>query len=435
MGILRASVNSTQAVLTPVTANSSRGHMNAIAHKYPAIAQDSAGNQFAAWWTAFPDYLLATSKRSPNGEWSTPFVSTLAVDLNDPHDNISVGCDGNGRFMVVYGGHGQQLRLWVGANPGDSEPDAWRAVPLVAGETAEDTTTYPLLVLLLSGDVLIVFRGPAGSGNSSEYLYLWTAATQTISAVLGAGDIRWITGQGLSYNPYLNDPCVDWETGRIHMSWNWKYNGDSTLYEDMVYAYSDDGGQTWFQADGTAQPLPISTANCANAITIPAGSGLSGMHSMALDAGGRPMICYYADLTASGDARYHVTRWTGSAWVTTEIDADEPGTWLFPTDPDASKRARPCIEHRDGRTYVFFRTEFRDSDYSIGGLWVAECLVDTYDSWSARPLTFEALLDWEAQGDPMQWRRNGAVSLWYQSAVTTSGAQVPAQSLDWRPLL
>lgn len=200
----------------------------------------------------------------------------------DSHNAIALGVSGDGRIHLTYDHHVDNLRYLTtrGVGTATLSNAEWRSrttdpanrIFVPGGErdrfNAQDTgsvsrVTYPRFAPTPSGDTVAVHRD-GSSGNGDTLFTRYNSGTTTTSD--GVINQRWsgthtvIDGNAGSYqdafnnttssnrNAYLNgiDAGPD---GTLHLTWTWR-ESPSDPNHDILYAYSEDGGNIWRNNDG-----------------------------------------------------------------------------------------------------------------------------------------------------------------------------------------
>lgn len=122
---------------------------------------------------------------------------------------------------------------------------------LNSGGSTISTVTYPQFTTDQdTGDIIINYR-TGGSGGGSQYIATYDATTGLWDTphefINGTNSIFYDDDYGTSSNnrnAYLNGLDID-TTGRLHTTWTWRETATGSSNHDIMYAYSDDGGDTW----------------------------------------------------------------------------------------------------------------------------------------------------------------------------------------------
>jgi hypothetical protein len=181
--------------------------------------------------------------------------------LWDAHNVVLMGISGEGRIHLSWDHHGHNLR-YMNTNPGAATSGTWNSSllnaersSLNAGGGSIGTLTYPQFTTdPATGNMFMNYRtGGSGAGNQfiatfDQSTGVWNAPHEFIN---GTSSIFYddAFGEGSNTrNAYLNGLDVD-STGRLHTTWTWRESAGGTNH-DIMYAYSDDGGDTWLNNAG-----------------------------------------------------------------------------------------------------------------------------------------------------------------------------------------
>lgn len=275
-----------------------------------------------------------------------------ANDINDGHDVISFGIDGDGFMHLSWGMHGDEFHYSRSTTP---VTGAW---PIALGPDTtmtgqESIVTYPQFLRLPDGDLLFLFRR-FYSGNGAQFLNRYSVAERIWRPVHTNAQgvaIPFISGMWAplhDYNPYVNMPQLGGVDGReLTLTFNWRYlpvngagapgsPGGFSGYQtnnQLGFARSPDAGLTWYRSDGSVYALPI-TRNAENGVeagraevivNIPEGFSYINQASMCLDAAGWPVTAtWWAPDTGSGNFRRQymvVFRHEDGTWQTRPVSS------------------------------------------------------------------------------------------------------------------
>lgn len=185
----------------------------------------------------------------------------------DAHNVVSMGIStGDNRIHLSYDHHGSQLNYtpsvvnaatdadWNGSILQDERGSLNNSGPLLNG------ITYPRLISTPDGGLNMTYRtGGSGSGNLWFATYdhntgLWDSPQQIITGTNGLvySDV---VNTSTSRNAYLNGVNYD-SAGRIHMTWTWRESAGGSNH-DIMYAFSDDGGENWRNGAGQVIGGPL----------------------------------------------------------------------------------------------------------------------------------------------------------------------------------
>jgi hypothetical protein len=266
------------ALLMPGTGNFSRV-INGGAHQAEALITHD-GYQFATWYQngANGNQHVMLARRNLNGTaWErmdTGYDMTNGDEGSwDSHNVINMGISGDGRIHLAYDHHNDNLRYLTTRGVNKATGATWdSSIFLDERSTFNNSSgnlggvTYPRFAPKADGDLVAVYRN-GGSGNGDTHFLSYNSTGDTVdgvprqrwgsSHIVIDGRSRAASSYSDGYNnsnsdtrnAYLNgiDAGAD---GRLHMTWTWRENSQEPNH-DIMYAYSDDGGSTWKNNDGT----------------------------------------------------------------------------------------------------------------------------------------------------------------------------------------
>jgi hypothetical protein len=232
------------------------------------------GWQYIAFYNSSRRVCLSR-RQLPSGSWQTlEFTDYTVSTTTDAHNVVSLGiCPNNGTIHLSYDHHDSTLhyrvsQAGVATNPGSI---TWSTalfgsnLSTLSGlsHTALTDVTYPAFWPTPGGDLQFGFRYQT-SGNGDWYMADYSAATVSWS------NIRQIVNRTGTYSdraiassltrcPYLNNIGYG-PDGKLHWTWTWRETATGTANHDIMYAYSEDGGYTWYNNNVPAT-LRIGTAN------------------------------------------------------------------------------------------------------------------------------------------------------------------------------
>lgn len=147
--------------------------------------------------------------------------------------------------------------------------------------------TYPRFLRTPEGGLQFGCRiGGSGNGDKCLAEYDPVAARWHGFGAFASGTGSY--GASMSRNAYLNGLTYD-RAGRLHVTWCWRETGNPMTNHDLLYAWSDDSGQTWNNNAGTsigkrtAAPLTIDSPG-VRVVEIPTGRGLMNTTTQAVDS-------------------------------------------------------------------------------------------------------------------------------------------------------
>ena len=384
---------------------------------------------------AFNNTIWLARRTVGSNLWEVFRTTFTANNINDGHDVVSFGIDGDGYLHMSWGMHGDAFHYAKSTNPvTGSLPIGFGPDTSMTGK--ENTVTYPQWLKLPDGDLLYLFReGSSGSGDT--YLNRYDHVTQTWTNVhhSGSTQLPFIKGTGWTpnYNAYGNMPCLD-AAGNLFLIWTWRYNEDSPAGEsgyqtnhDFDYAWSPDGGLTWFRPDGTPYSLPISQSGengdtntiAEKILSIPEGYSLINQAGMCLDNEGKPVLAaWWAPGTVTNNYRrqYMVALPdTNGVWQTRQVSnrTNDLTTTKY-SETYVRDLGRPVVVcDQQDRIIVLYRDNFGSN-----GLTIAHSLPGAVDpdrlAWTTFDLTTANLGNYEPVIDLARWQMDNVLDIVYQ---------------------
>lgn len=353
-------------------------------------------------------YVVLGRRRLKSDRWTVRRTSYRG-NVQDAHNVISMGIDGEGYLHLSFDHHGHPLRYCRSV-----APDSLELGPLepMTG-TDEQDVTYPEFYRLADGDLLFAYRSGA-SGRGNMVLNRYDTATRRWSRVQ---DVL-IDGEN-QRNAYWQ-LYVD-AAGTIHVSWVWRETWMVETNHDLCYARSHDGGQTWERADGTPYTLPIRAGNAEYACRIPQNSELINQTSMSADDEGYPYIATYWRDSCSDVPQYRLVWHDGREWHAQQVSHRTApfslkggGTKMIPI-------ARPRLAVHRGRVYYLFRDEERGSRVSV---FTTRRLAS--GRWKVRDLTDFSVDAWEPSIDMELWKQCHRLHVFVQTSHQGDGERTVA---------
>ncbi len=353
-------------------------------------------------------YVVLGRRRLKSDRWTVRRTSYRG-NVQDAHNVISMGIDGEGYLHLSFDHHGHPLRYCRSV-----APDSLELGPLepMTG-TDEQDVTYPEFYRLADGDLLFAYRSGA-SGRGNMVLNRYDTATRRWSRVQ---DVL-IDGEN-QRNAYWQ-LYVD-AAGTIHVSWVWRETWMVETNHDLCYARSHDGGCTWERADGTPYSLPIRAGNAEYACRIPQNSELINQTSMSADDEGHPYIATYWRDSCSDVPQYRLVWHDGREWHMQQVShritpfsLKGGGTKMIPM-------ARPRLAVHRGRVYYLFRDEERGSRVSV---FTTRRLAS--GRWKVRDLTDFSVDAWEPSIDMELWKQCHRLHVFVQASHQGDGERTVA---------
>jgi hypothetical protein len=294
------------------------------------------GYQYAIYYNSAKRIVVARRNLATSGAWERCVFTDYLYTTEDTHNTAAIGiCENDGTIHITFDHHVSPLHYRVSAvgaatNPGSVTwgPSLFGPVTdtLITG-SAISGLTYPSFIPTTAGDLLFSYR-TGGSGSGDTYFQKYSGASHTwltgfgkvINGLTGSYTGEYTTSPDINRNAY---PYFDYEGGRLHMAWCWRENAASLeSNHDLMYAYSDNDGQTWKNSAGTtiatagSSYITLSTAGIIIA-AIPQNRNYINSGSMHVSADSTILINIRHKMTAGGAVEYHVYRRSAgsSTWV------------------------------------------------------------------------------------------------------------------------
>ncbi|WP_159797284.1 BNR-4 repeat-containing protein [Puerhibacterium puerhi] len=382
--------------------------------------------QYAAYYDDLGRVVIA-KRVHDSDSWQTK-TSSYRGPIQDAHNVISIGLDGQGYLHVSWGMHGHPLSYARTTTAGGL---ALGPKQSMIG-TLEDAVTYPQFLPTTDGDLFFLYRH-GRSGNGDVVLN-----RLDVSANAGAGQWSRVADALISGE---NARSAYWQAvtddkGRLHLSWTFRRTTNVATNSDVMYAVATDAtGRRWVRSDGTAYALPITQATAEKVARVPEGSNLMNQTAMTLDDAGQPFIATYlnTELNKGGTTQYAVIRHDDAGWHTTFTGFRSTAADLAGNGTLALPLSRPNIAVRgtgaQAQVFLMLRDAERGNVATVartqaGGIGA--------NRWELRDLTAGPVHSWEPTYDTRLWHDEGVLELYLQYAaqgnhettVPTSAAQV-----------
>lgn len=294
---------------------------------------------------------IVIQQRAPNGTITEQIVQQNSLQ-NAAHSSPSVGIDRNGYIHIFAGMHHGWL-YYISDTPhtishaGQNGPDASAFVsqaPFFKNRSYDPRTTYPGLYNDRNGVLYAVFRlcvsdnnefrGPGSLGgilaryiesptsNRGSWTLLGTDQMATPKVVGGLGGIPPKSLIWIDEGPTQEDDYQAMQirlhfdaTNRMHLT-TAMYDKFCQLIDDgsshIIYAYSDDGGETWHAANDKPLALPLNFRDPDAVVYFDSTRRLVRNAHVMVDDQNRPIvICHRTDQAGT---EVITLAWNGSAW-------------------------------------------------------------------------------------------------------------------------
>ncbi|MDP0501457.1 MAG: BNR-4 repeat-containing protein [Verrucomicrobiota bacterium JB022] len=387
--------------------------------------------QYAAFYAA--DGTLVLARRAIGSDtWETrrtPYTGKVA----DAHNSASLVVDGAGYLHVAWDHHGNGLNYARSVEPGSLELGPRQRM---VGRD-ESRVTYPSFIRLRDGDLLAFYRDGA-SGQGNLVLNRYDVETQKWSRV--QDKVLDGEGQRSAYPSFYYD-----RRGTLHLAWVWRESPDVATNHDIAYARSTDGGKKWTTIDGKPLQLPITQASADYAVRIPQGRSLMNPPAVSADSQSNPLLVNYWAPEGSDVPQYHLVRFDGQGWRTSQITQRTQPFTLSGTNTKRPPLSRAVVVvERPWRRPVMAYVAFRDDERDGRAVIASSTNIETEQPiWKISDLTATSLGAWEPSFDPEQWLRMRQLHLLVQPVTQRDGNDqqaadvepTPVANLIWSPFL
>lgn len=380
---------------------------NTMAYQYDAITTidiSATKYQAAGWWESARNLVLA-KRTLPSGSWTIyryngVDATTIGPVTDDNHNVVSLGVDPDGYLHICYNMHTDALLYRRSDAPLNSWTGGLTTTLSMLG-TNEADVTYPTFVTDPAGTLYFIFRD-GDSNNADVYFYVYDEGTETWAAAAGTGTAGLLIDGAASTDAiYWNGPPAfdaDWGSGgMMHLSFHWRTAGG--VNEDVSYVKWN--GTNWLTADGSAQTVPITKANCEIIDETTTTVGLTSFNGIAADDDGNPHIVYPKNNGSGFVQIYHIwhngTSWQGPTAITNQaVLASTTDDGLAPQNVTAA------CDQSNGKVFVIYNGRA----YNEGnGLYAYTST--NYTDWVKETISETEIGCWRPSFDRNRWREDG----------------------------
>ncbi|REG96317.1 BNR repeat-containing protein [Flavobacterium aquicola] len=354
--------------------------------------------QYASYYN--PDGKMVLAKRKLDSNDWQKVITPYSGNVKDAHNSISIAIDSDGYLHVSWDQHDTRLRYAKSKKPFSLELGEEQSM------TGNDETkvTYPEFHNLPNGKLLFCYRsGASGRGNMIMKLYnvktqKWTSLQHNLIDGENQRSAYW-------------QICVD-KKG-IYMSWVWRESWDVSTNNDICYAFSADGGQTWQKSTGEKYRLPITKSTAEIAWKVPQKSSLINQTAMTVDTEGNPYIASYWD--DSDVPQYKVVYLGKGKWNKIDTDFHNKPFNLGGGGTKKIPISRPEILVSRSMLYLLFRDEERADKITL-----ASANLDK-KQWKLADITDYSVGQWEPNLDKQLWKDKGELHIFSQNVSQADG--------------
>jgi hypothetical protein len=299
--------------------------------------------------TVLTDAAGAPARFSQGSATST----TSGGNLNDSHNNLTIGIDRAGYIHVAGNTHDSPFTYWRSTAPDSiaGMQNAYAAGPMagvwivknaqgaeirryLASGSELGATSYPDFFTGPDGALFLSWRsGDAGRGN--QFLYTYDETTSRWSSVSGASmqyapypdGYPLLEGISAGVGPYVTRP-VRGPDGFYWMAWVWRDDPANADSNGRISAAKSRDLSHWYSLNGTALPSTIpfgDTRVIVDDVPLSGGGVLNGQVTVGFDGNRRPVITYfkYSGSGANKTTQLFAARPSGlqSVWIVDKISS------------------------------------------------------------------------------------------------------------------
>lgn len=273
-------------------------------HQSSAIYDSSQDKTYFVYMGKYFDPYIGYYDHTTDN-FSNP-VKVADGPINDAHAAPSLLIDNEGYLYVFYGSHNTNTDVKRSTNTYDIT--SWTVCADVAG-----STTYPQVWELSDDTITVLYRENPGE----RYLGL---RTSTDNAATWSVVTKIIEFTDTDTSPYfVSTVGEESPTKKLHIAWD-VHDWSSNTRTDIYYAYSDDGGSTFKDINGSSLTLPINEAGQSSAFVFDTDPyDYCKLSDIKLDENGKPLILFACGNKAGNTFYVKLARWSGTAWVVEDI--------------------------------------------------------------------------------------------------------------------
>ena len=399
-------------------------------NRYHALASmPLAGTTYQAflYWNTDGELVIGTSEI--DSAWTFYTLDGAGgrpdVDLagSDNHFTCTLGIDEAGYIHLCYNHHNTALKYRVSSQTIAAFDGTFGSEGSMLG-TNETGVTYPTFINDPSDNLYFMFRDGA-AGNGDTYFYKYTQGSTTWASAAGLTAGKLIDGKGTTHSAYHDYPAFDSTFGSggwFHLAWHWR---DLSPEKNHDRNYVKWDGTNWKQSDGSAQTIPITTANEDTYDAVSTDNGLTSFNMVAADSDGCPHTAY-SKIDADGFRHIYHSYYNGTSWITSQVTKTETPNASPATDYDVGLKPIMVIDSTD-RVHIIYL-----DNYSDEGILIMRSDAGNYTIWERLVIYPRYTGFWGLKLDNRQWREDN--ELYMPIEYWLSGEdRLPIRLLKWVP--
>lgn len=293
-------------------------YLNSLSFQQDAIITFN-GWQYAVYYSSSRH--VAVARREISSEsWENLELTDYKQTTDDNHNSISIGVSpADGRIHLSFDHHTAALHYRISkagllSNPKDHKWEASLFSEVQSKLDGESVTgvTYPRFITAPDSTLVLTVRiGTSGDSDNRIWKYnndgTWHNLGQFVEGNYKGG----------TCTAYFHGLKFD-KNNKLHAAWCWREDGSGEMNHDLLYAYSDDYGATWYNNQNSVIAragksfITQDTTSC-KVWTIATSTGLINQESMTLDNQGRVHILSRENISQK-NIQMHYFRDTTGVW-------------------------------------------------------------------------------------------------------------------------
>lgn len=414
------------------------------------------GFQYLGYYNDARHVCLAR-RQLPDGNWQILELDDYDFKSNDAHNTISIGiCPEDGTIHLAFDHHGDTLNYRISQKntANQAESVQWEASLFgpVISELEKGKSmikiTYPRFWQTPEGGLQFCYRR-GGSGNGDRMLAdydpqtgEWKNTRQIddsgdglFSDALGESNSRCSYPNGYNYGP----------DGKLHATWVWReearYDAQGSNH-DLLYAYSNDHGQTWHNNNGELFDTPPGlNAPGLKVADIGREYGLMNTHGQAVDQEGRIHVvmwhCTDETLEKAGSEPGKLRWGPAEARRYHHYWRDKTGIWQHNEIPWVAGNRPKLFIDKHNSVFLIYKAQHSTSTQKYtaapGDLVIAVATANTnWTDWQIVNTEKGPFVN-EMLGDAYRWKNEGILSVLVQEMPAEKHQPTPLRILDFKP--
>jgi len=407
-------------------------------------------HQYVGYYDAKRRVCLARRKL-PTGNWRIIRFADYVFKANDDHNTICIGiCPNDGTIHLAFDHHGHPLHYRVSHKGAATNPEGLKWDTSIFGPIISELEkgkrirlTYPRFWQTPDGGLQFGYR-VGSSGNGDRMLVDYDADTgtwiNTRQIDSGKGSFQDAFSKSSSRCSYPNGYDYG-PLGKLHVTWVWRESTQGANH-DIMYAYSEDRGNTWLNNAGQvlSKPPHIDSPGI-KVVDISRAYSLQNTTTQAVDSQGQIHVVtrHTTEETLKAAKMKPEKGWEcwgpSDAWRYYHYWRDKKGTWQHTELPWVSGNIPKLFMDEDDNAYLIYGganygtpIKFHDVDHNI--TIAAATSKSKWTDWKVIHVETGTFFS-DALGDLYRWKKEGVLSVIVQESPREVGAPTPLRILDF----